>query len=97
MAIINETHFIFIYRMKTESVIVDSLNTGEDLPNPFFVEGGTWTMQDSIVTCTLLYDSNPAMIGTSFRFIPTFNGNITTYKVLGDNDEVVGLGTGIKL
>ena len=97
IAITAEDYFIFAVNMGTGSAMADSLNTGKNITNQFMVEAGTWSMQDSIVTCTILYDSNPAMVGTSFRYTYTLNGNNFTYNVLGDNGEITYRGSGIKL
>ena len=97
MAILSEKHFIFVPKMDTVSAMVDSLNTGENVPNQIIVEAGTWSLQDSIVTLTFLYHSNPAKIGTSTRIARSINGNNVDNYVLGKNDEILRKVSIIKL
>lgn len=97
MAIIAKNYFIFVGSMNTESAMDDSLDTAENIQNEFSVEAGKWSLQDSIVTCTSLYNSNPASVGTSFRWTYDIDGDNYTFNVLGDNGEVIGRGSAIKL
>jgi len=97
MSIIAKDYFIFTGIVNTESAMADSLNTAENRRNEFSVEAGKWSIQDSIVTCTSLYNSNPAGVGTSFRWTYTIDGDNYTFNILGDNGEVIGKGTAIKL
>ncbi len=89
MAILSEKHFIFVPYMDTVSTMVDSLNTGENIPKQILVEAGTWSMQDSIITLTFLYHSNPAKIGTTTRVTRTINGNNVDNYILGKNGEIL--------
>jgi hypothetical protein len=68
---------------------LDSLNTGENIPKQILVEAGTWTMQDSIITLTFLFHSNPEMIGTTARVTRTVNGNNVDNYILGTNGDVI--------
>lgn len=97
MAIYSETHFIFVPKMDTVSTKVDSLNIGENVPNQILVEAGTWSLQDSIVTHTFIYHSDLAKIGTSMRAKIIIKGNNGDAYVLGENDEVLGKASAIKL
>ena len=97
MAIISEKHFIFVPYMETEFEMVDSLNSGKNIPNQIIVETGTWSLQDSIITYTFLYHSNPAKIGTSIRVKHIASGNNVDAYILGKNDEVIRKATAIKL
>lgn len=97
MAIISEKYFLFVPYMDTVSAKLDSLNTGENMPKQISVEAGTWSIQDSIVTFTFLYHSNPARIGTSIRVTYAIDGNNYTHNILGANGEVIGRGSTIKL
>jgi len=97
MAIFSEKHFISVPNMETESAMVDSLNTGENIPNQILVGAGTWSMQDSIITLTLSFHSNPAKTGTSIRFKHIINGNKVYHYILGKNGKVIGKVSLIKL
>ncbi len=77
--------------------MVDSIDIGENNPKQLIVESGTWTLQDSIITYTFLYHSNPARIGTSIRIKHIASGNNVDGYFLGKNDEVNSKVTAIKL
>ena len=97
MIIISKEYFLMVPNMETESAMVDSLNTGENVSKQIYFGAGTWSVQDSIVTCTFQNHSNPASIGSTIRFTRTINGNNVDHYVLGKNDEVIGRGSSIKL
>jgi hypothetical protein len=97
MGIYSEKHFIFVPKMETEVEMLDSSNTSENKTKQIIVEAGTWTLQDTIITNTFTYHSNPAKIGTSMQVALSFNGNDVVYYVLGKDNEVIRKGSAIKL
>ena len=96
MSIMTEKHFIFFARYKLESTPYDSLDIQSKFSS-FDIHAGKWTLQDSVITCNILFDKNPSAIGTSFRFKYNIEGERFNSFVLGPNDEVVGTATNIRL
>lgn len=99
MAILSDKHFLFVPNMKTDTTLTDSLTTAKKIRNLAFVESGTWTMQDSIITYTFQFHSNPSKIGTSVRVKHIANSENDTVvgQILGENDEVIYSAKLIKL
>ena len=67
LIIVSEKHFLAVPKMENEIESDDSLNTAENKPKQIFVESGTWSLQDSIITYTRQYHTNPKLIGTKVR------------------------------
>ncbi|MEJ2585659.1 MAG: hypothetical protein P8Z38_11705 [Robiginitalea sp.] len=97
MSIFTEKYFVAAAKVKNESSTVDSTNLYKNLYNSLVMEGGTWTKEDSIVTCTYLFAKNPSLVGKSFRFTYTSDGDSLNYYVLNDNNERIGGGTNRRL
>ncbi len=97
ISVMTEKYFIFFGKAKSESAIVDSSNTYQNKYNSFSIHAGKWTMQDSVITCNILFDKDPAGIGTSFRFKYSTDGDKFISYILGENDEVIGKATNIRL
>jgi hypothetical protein len=89
MLAITEKYFVYAARWKNESSAVDSIDHYENEYNLLRAEGQTWTMQDSIITCTYLFDKDPSKIGQSWRWTYSFKGDTLLANVLNDNNEVV--------
>lgn len=95
IAIINEKYFI--WTLESKSTVTDSEIRQQDPFNSKTAGGGTWTMQDSIVTCTYRYHINPEMIGTSLRFVTTKNGNLYKYRIIDKEGKVIGTSSAVKI
>ena len=88
MMAITEKYFVYAARWKNESSAVDSIDHYENEYNLLRAEGCTWTMQDSIITCTRLFDKDSSKIGQSFRWTYSFKGDTMLVNILNDNNEV---------
>jgi hypothetical protein len=88
MIAITEKYWVYAARWKNESSAVDSIDYYKNEYNLLRAEGCTWTMQDSIITCTFLFDKDPSMIGQSWRFTYSFNGDTCIFNALNDNNEI---------
>jgi hypothetical protein len=97
MIAITEKYWVYAARWKNESSAVDSIDHFENEYNLLRAEGCTWTMQDSIITCTYLFDKDPSKIGKSWRWAYSFKGDTLFANVLGDNNEVILSLSAIKL
>ena len=97
LSIMTDKYFIFSGRWKHDPLPEDSADYYGKEYNTLFIEAGTWTMQDSIITCNLLFGKNPSAAGTSFRFTFTLKGDTAVFHVLNKNGEVTGKGTTLKL
>lgn len=71
LSVITEKYFIFTGRWKHEPSPVDSDDYYEKEYKTLFIEAGTWTMQDSIITCSQLFGKEPSDNGI-FRFNYSF-------------------------
>ena len=89
MLAITEKYFVYAARWKNESSAVDSIDYYENEYNLLRAEGCTWTMQDSIITCTYLFDKDSSNIGQSWRFTYSFKGDTLIANILNDNNEVI--------
>lgn len=96
MSVMTEKYFIMLARYKAGSLPYDSLDI-QTKYNSLSIHAGKWTLQDSIITCNILFDKNPAAIGTSFRFKYKTDGDKIISYILGPNDEVVGTSSSIRL
>ena len=88
MMAITEKYFVYAARWKNESSAVDSIDYYKNEHNLLRAEGCTWTMQDSIITCTHLFHKESSKIGQSFRFTYSFNGDTCIFDLLNENDEI---------
>ena len=61
MAIITENHFIHFLMPKNNSNLKSKLTNSDKIKlfDNMIIEAGTQTIDDSIVTCKILYDKNP--------------------------------------
>jgi len=89
MIAITEKYWVYAARWKNESTTVDSIDFYKNEYNLLRAEGCTWTMQDSIITCTYLFDKESSKIGQSWRFTYSFDGDTLLANVLNDNNEVI--------
>ena len=99
-SVITDKYFIFTGRWKHEPSPVDSEDYYEREYKSIFLEAGTWTMQDSIVSCYQLFGKNgkiPPQDKPSFRWTYSFKKDTFIFHVLNKNGEVVGTGTTLKL
>jgi hypothetical protein len=87
----------FIWMIESKSSLPDSEITPQSRLNSMNVAGGTWTVQDSIFTCTYQYHINPKMVGTSFRWMYIKNGNIRDIKLIDGEGRVIGRSSSIKI
>ena len=97
MFVMTEKYFLYASRWKNESSIVDSIDHYENEYNLLRMEGCTWTMQDSIITCTYIFNKDSSEIGQSFRWTYSFKGDSILVNVLNSNNEVILSLSGIKL
>ena len=97
MLVMTEKYFVYAARWKNESSAVDSIDYYKNEYNLLRMEGCTWTMQDSIITCTYLFDKDSSKIGQSFRFTYSFEGDSVLFNILNRNNEVILSLSGIKL
>ena len=97
MCAITEKYFVYAARWKNESSAVDSIDYYKNEYNLLRAEGCTWTMQDSIITCTYLFDKESSKIGQSWRFTYSFKGDTCIFNVLNDNNEVILSVSGLRL
>ena len=88
MLAITEKYFVYAARSKNESSTVDSIDYYKNEYNSLRAEGQTWTMQDSIITCTYLFDKDSSKIGQSWRWTYSFKGDTLLANKLNDNNEV---------
>lgn len=95
ISIWNEKHFI--WTMESKSSTSDSEINPQNRMNSMNVAGGTWTVQDSIVSCIYQYHINPKMVGTSFRFVYKMNGNIINSRFIDKEGKVIGRNSAIKI
>lgn len=99
-SVITDKYFIFTGRWKHEPSPVDSEDYYEREYKSLFLEAGTWTMQDSIVSCYQLFGKNgkiPPQDKPSFRWTYSFKKDTFVFHILNKNGEVVGTGTTLKL
>ena len=89
MMAITEKYFVYAARWKNESSAVDSIDYYKNEYNLLRAEGCTWTMQDSIITCTFLFHKDSSKIGQSFRWTYSFKGDTMLANILNDNNEVI--------
>jgi len=94
---ITEKYFVYAARAKNESSAVDSIDYYKNEYNLLRAEGCTWTRQDSIITCTFLFNKDSSKIGQSWRFTYSFKGDTFFTNVLNDNNEVILSVSAIKL
>ena len=94
MAIWTENNFIFFASFKPDSLFKDSLNSEGmlDRYKTMAVLAGTYTIQDSIVTCTNKYAKNPQSVGDTWRWQYSVSGDELHWKVMDDNGKVTGEG-----
>jgi len=85
MCAITEKYFVYAARWKNESSTVDSIDYYKNEYNLLRAEGCTWTIQDSIITCTFLFDKDSRQ---SFRWTYSFKGDTLLAHVLNDNNEI---------
>ena len=97
MFVMTEKYFVYAARWKNESSPVDSLDYYKNEYNLLRAEGCTWTMQDSIITCTYLFHKDSSEIGQSFRWCYSFKGDSILVNVLNPNNKVILSLSGIKL
>jgi len=97
LSIITDRYFIFSGRWQHDPLPEESEAYYEKEYKTLFIEAGTWTMQDSIITCKLLFGKNPSAVETSFRFTFTFRGDTAIFHILNKNGEVTGKGSTLKL
>ena len=88
MLAITEKYFVYAAKWKNESSAVDSIDYYKNEYNLLRAEGQTWTMQDSIITCTYLFDKDSSKIGQSWRWTYSFKGDTLLANKLNDNNEV---------
>ena len=89
MIAITEKYFVYAARWKNESSAVDSIDHYENEYNLLRAEGCTWTMQDSIITCTYLFEKDSSNIGQSFRWTYSFKGDTMLANILNSNNHVI--------
>jgi len=82
MIAITEKYWVYAARWKNEYSAVDSIDYYKNEYNLLRAEGCTWTMQDSIITCTFLFDIDSSKIGQSWRFTYSFEGDSCNFNVL---------------
>ena len=97
MLAITEKYFVYAARAKNESSAVDSIDYYKNEYNLLKAEGHTWTMQDSIITCTYLFDKDSSKIGQTFRWTYSFKGDTLLVNILNPNNEVIAIVSAIKL
>lgn len=91
LAIYSDKHFVHFAIPKHDSSKHLSLTDEEKIKlyNRMIVLAGTYTVQDTIVTCTIQYHKNPNQIGNSFRYSFSIDGDILTGRVMNDKGEIV--------
>ena len=97
MLVMTEKYFVYAARWKNESSAVDSIDYYKNEYNLLRMEGCTWIMQDSIITCTYLFHKDTSEIGKSFRWTYSFKGDTILANMLNRNNEVILSVSGIKL
>ncbi len=88
MSFFTENHFAFVVNFKSEP---------SDGEYSVLAHSGTYDLQDSIVTATIIYSANPAITGQKLRWIHKTDGSTATYEILNANGEVVESGKVRKL
>ena len=83
MSFFGERHFAFVVNFGE-----DSLSTAQHI----LAYSGTYVMQDSIVTATIHYAHNPALVGQNLRWIHGVSADTASYRVLNTSGEVVERG-----
>ena len=91
LAIYSDNHFVHFAIPKHDSSKTLPLTNDEkiNIYNRMIVLAGTYTVQDTIVTCTIAYHKNPNQIGNSFRYSFSIDGDILTGRVMNDKGEIV--------
>ena len=89
MMAITEKYFVYAARWKNESSAVDSLDYYRNEYNLLRAEACTWTMQDTIITCTYLFDKDSSKIGQSWRFTYSSKGDTLVANILNSNNDVI--------
>jgi len=97
ISIMTDKYFLFTGRWKDDPSTVESEINYEKEYKTLFLEAGTYTMQDSIITCNLLFGKKPSDTGTSFRFTFTFKGDTAIFHVLNEDGEIAGTGATLRL
>lgn len=97
LAIWTEKYFVAAATWRHEPLPVDSTDYYKREYRSIMMEAGTWTMQDSIINCTLLFGKEPSDSATSFRFTCSFRGDTCIFHILKENGEVGGTGASVKL
>jgi len=97
MIAITEKYWVYAARWENESSPVDSIDYYKNEYDLLRAEGCTWTMQDSIITCTYLFDKDSSKIGQSWRWTYSFEGDTLFANVLNDNNEVILSVSALKL
>ena len=82
MFVMTEKYFVYAARAKNESSAVDSIDYYKNEINLLRGEGCTWTRQDSIITCTFIFDKDSSNIGQSWRFTYSFEGDSILFNIL---------------
>ena len=80
------TSKIDVYELTSD--LVDSIDYYKNEYNLLRAEGCSWTMQDSIITCTYLFHNVSSKIGQSFRWTYSFKGDTLLANILNDNNEI---------
>jgi hypothetical protein len=97
MSIWTDKYFVAAAKNKNEPSEVDSTDFYKHAYQSLVMEAGTWTQEDSIVTCTYLFAKNPSLVGKTFRFTYNSEGDNFSYHVLNENNERIGGGSTIRL
>lgn len=93
--IATETHFTWVITPKNRQPFAGDTPTDAEKAAAYAsssVSAGTYSFSDSIFTWHTLYSTNPNFVGTSFKSVNTFEGNMTYYKVLNPDGSIANTG-----
>ncbi len=86
LAIFTETHFIWV--IKSQTNVEDTLSEVETIAESTFAAGGTYSFSDSLFTWNVMHSTNPDQAGTSLQTVSTFEGDMTYFKILNSDGSV---------
>ena len=86
LVIATETHFIYV--IKSQTTVEDTLSEAETSIESKFAAGGTYSFSDSLFTWNRMYSTIPNQAGTSLQTVSTFEGDMTYFKILNSDGSV---------
>ena len=89
---LNKINGMSFFTKDNFAFVVNYEGKNSDSSQKSLAYSGTYILEDTLVTATILHAQNPQLIGRKLRWIHRSNGNDASYEVLDKNGKVVQKG-----